>query len=174
MRISAIGKANSGFTLIEILGVILLLGLALTLVQPKIFQVEEKQRVRYAGELLQADLERIQAEAKAGNTVTLRFNANGYCFSLGDNVVSRDYRVNGLIFKAIGPGVSATSAKPSPNGAAAADIGQTTDANPTEAELCFTPDCAGPQATVSWASGHYQGVMTLQADDAVSWRYHGK
>jgi type II secretory pathway pseudopilin PulG len=174
MRISEIGK-NAGYTLLEILGVILLIGLMLALAQPEIFQVEEKHQVRYAGKLLLADLERVQAEVKAGNAVRIKINPNGYGFSLGENVISRDYRVNGLTFKAEGAGVVPSSTvSASANDAGVDGTAETTGGADAETELCFTPDSAGPVATIHWQSKHYQGVLTLKADNAASWDYHAK
>jgi type II secretory pathway pseudopilin PulG len=146
MLITATGKAEAGYTLLEILGVILLIGLILTLAQPQISRVEEKNRMRYVGELLQTDLQRVQAEAKAGNTVKFKFTANGYCFSLDEAVIKRDYRVNGVAFSM----------------------------ENNEPELNFTPEGPAPVATINWTGAHYQGALALTPDGAVSWGYHVK
>lgn len=174
MLISETGKAGSGYTLLEVLGVICLIGLVLALAQPQIFQVEEKHQVRYAGELLQTDLQRVRAEAKAGNAVKLKINANGYCFPLGDTVITRDYRAHGLVFRVgnNGVGVPATLA---PERSQSKDVtGETTATVTGESELSFTPEGSGPLTTISWESKHYQGALKLEADGAVSWRYHVK
>jgi hypothetical protein len=140
--------------MLEILGVLFCIGLVMALAQPEIFQTAEKNRVRYAGELFQADLDRIRAQAKAGTPVRLQVTANGYRFWLGDAAVVRDYREQGLTFQAAG-----------------ADETETPGGTEAGAELEFIPDSGGPSAVIRWGNGRYQGIMTLQGDGASGWRY---
>jgi prepilin-type N-terminal cleavage/methylation domain-containing protein len=156
MRISATGKGDSGYTLLEILAVLLLIGLLFSLAQPGIWRTGEKNRMRYVGELLQSDAQRILAEAQAGNTVQLSFDSHGYRICLGDTVTTRDYRAGGIAFRL----------------ESQATVGE--DRAGDGPELDFVPDRPGPGAAIIWESEHYRGELTLKTNEALSWGYHAK
>jgi type II secretory pathway pseudopilin PulG len=143
-----------GYTLFEIVGVIFLIGLIMSLARPNFFRVEERNRMRYVGELLQTDLQRVQAEAKTGNRVKVNFAAHGYAVELGEFVIKRDYRVNGITFK-----ITTTAETTETNGVGESDLIKNLSELP---------------ATINWESKHYQGALALTPDGVVSWRYHEK
>jgi prepilin-type N-terminal cleavage/methylation domain-containing protein len=169
MRISATGKGDSGYTLLEILAVLLLIGLLFSLAQPGIWRTGEKNRMRYVGELLQSDAQRILAEAQAGNTVQLSFDSHGYRICLGDTVTTRDYRAGGIAFRLESQATPASGLREDRENAAEPE--DTTGDGP---ELDFVPDRPGPAAAIIWESEHYRGELTLKTNEALSWGYHAK
>jgi type II secretory pathway pseudopilin PulG len=152
MPITETGESTSGYTLLEILGVILLFGLIAALVQPEIMLSVERNRVRYIGALLQTDLERAQAEARTDNEVKLVFSPAGYGFTIGDTVITRDYHIDGVQFQV--------------TGSAAADAGAP--------ELFFSNTDVCPTATITWESQHYRGVLSIGPAEAMKWSFQRK
>lgn len=141
-----------GYTLLEVLGVLLLVGLVLTLARPEMFLTAERTRIRYAGELLQVDIKQLYTEAKAGNKAVLSFTASGYDFWIGDTEIKRDYGNDGLTFRL--------------QGESEEEMG---------AELTFVPDESAPAAEVNLESKHYRGVLKLAPDPGqMEWKYHAK
>jgi Tfp pilus assembly protein FimT len=140
-----------GYTLLEIVGVLLLIGLIMNLAQPNFFRVEERNRMRYVGELLQTDLQRVQAETQAGNRVKLHFTGHGYYFTLGEILITRDYRVCGITFS-----------------------GATAAATEDQTEAAGGASDSDRPTTINWESKHYQGALALTPDGAVRWGYHEK
>jgi type II secretory pathway pseudopilin PulG len=148
MPITETGESTSGYTLLEILGVILLFGLIASLVQPEILLSVERNRVRYIGALLQTDLERVQAEARTGNEVRLVISPTGYGFTIGNTAITRDYQIDGMQFRITG---------------SAADAGSP--------ELLFSNADVCPAATITWESQHYRGVFSINPAEALKWSF---
>ncbi|HYH05164.1 MAG TPA: hypothetical protein VEC37_18895 [Bacillota bacterium] len=151
MRISVTGKGNTGYTLLEVLGVILLIGLVLSLVRPEFPRFEERNRLRYVGELIQADLKTAQDQTKTGNVVRVHFNPYGYRFKIGDTLIMRDFKSYGVNF--ILP--SAAEAE-------------------SETELLFATDGSCQPIALDWEGQHFQGTLAIKPDGTVSWNYHAK
>jgi type II secretory pathway pseudopilin PulG len=146
MRITGTGKATSGYTLMEVLGVLLLIGLIYALVQPEMFLSVERNRIRLAGQLVQADLERVRAEARSGVEVKVTFNPAGYSFTIGNTVITRNFKPDGV------------------------QLQIDNDADDTMAtEICFSGNGANPVATFNWKSQHYQGTLAISATGTVQW-----
>lgn len=143
---------EAGYTLLEVLGVLLLIGLVLTLACPEMFLTAERTRIRYAGELLQVDIKQLYTEAKAGNKAVLRFTASGYDFWIGDTEIKRDYGNDGLTFRL-----------PADN------------EEETGAELTFAPVGSVSVSEVNLESKHYRGVLKLAPDPGqMEWKYYAK
>jgi prepilin-type N-terminal cleavage/methylation domain-containing protein len=151
MRISATGKAANGYTLLEVLAVLLLIGLISALVQPEMFLCVERNRVRLVGKLVQADLERVRAEAKSGTEVQVTFNPAGYCFTIGNTVITRDFKPKGMQFHVAG-----------------AVTGSVT------VTVCYSGAGASPATTFDWKSQHYQGTLAISPTGAVQWSEHDR
>lgn len=146
-----IGKRCSGYTLLEILGVIALIGLIYALVQPEFALSEERNRVRYVGLMLQADLQAAGDQAKTGNEIKVAFHASGYRYKIGDALMERDYRRDGLVFTF--------------------RYGNDDAGQP---ELVYKADGSCRPGVIDWGSRHYRGSLELKADGTISWSYHGK
>jgi prepilin-type N-terminal cleavage/methylation domain-containing protein len=147
MRISATGKAAAGYTLLEVLAVLLLIGLICALARPEMFLCVERNRVRLAGKLVQTDLERVRAEAKTGNEVKVTFNPAGYCFTVGSTVITRDFKSQGLQFQV---------------------------ADSANVTVRYSGAGANPATTLDWKSQHYQGTLTISPTGAVQWSEHDR
>jgi type II secretory pathway pseudopilin PulG len=152
MRITETGKAVAGYTLLEVLGVLLLIGLVTALVRPEMLLSVERNRLRHVGELVRADLDRVQAEAKTGTEVIVSFNPSGYDFTIGNTVITRDFQPEGLRFRV------------------------TNDA--ATGGAVFTVHYFGtvvdPAVTLAWESRHYQGTLAIGTTGTVQWSYHPK
>jgi type II secretory pathway pseudopilin PulG len=150
MRITETGKAAAGYTLLEVLGVLLLIGLGVALVRPEMLLSVERNRLRHVGELARADLDRAQAEAKTGAEVMVSFNPSGYGFTIGNIVITRDFQPEGLRFRV-------------PNAADAAALA-----------VRYSGAAVSPAATLAWESRHYQGTLAISTTGAVQWSYQQK
>jgi prepilin-type N-terminal cleavage/methylation domain-containing protein len=151
MRITGTGKATSGYTLLEVLAVLLLIGLISVLVQPEMFLSVERNRLRYVGKLVQADFDRVRAEAKTNSEIKVAFNSTGYSFTIGSTVITRNFKLDGVQFQ----------------------IHNGTD-GATAPEVCFSSNGANPATTLTWKSQHYQGTLAISETGAVQWSDHVK
>ena len=90
-------RNNSGFTLIELIVVITIIGLAITLATPSWDQVSQKRKITNAAEQVAALLVVAQSEAQKRNQpVSLAFNRNGnqnWCIGVSLSANGCDCRV---------------------------------------------------------------------------------
>jgi general secretion pathway protein H len=153
MPTSGTGNAASGFTLLEVLAVLVLIGLVVALVFPDFTRGAEKRRVTLIGSLLQIDVSRVREEALAQRTdATLIFGPDGYSFTIGGSELRRT-------FQEFRVGLPNAAESPAQSGAAAVTF---------NAEgRCF------PQQ-FHWETRYYQGVIALTGDGDVTWQCNAK
>lgn len=207
MPISGIGKikprSQFGYTLFEVLAVLILIAAVGLLVFPGFQGGEEKVYLNQIAGLVQADFQMARDEAICGKTeVVVAFTENGYRFEIGEIEIQRvfdrfDFRWN-LPAEAELPDTSA------PNEAATdveqyeADDGyddygededneygaEGGDALVLEAEeedrravffeLIFKSDGSYPETSLTCATRRYIGKMGLKEDGSVIWNYAKK
>ncbi|HYH01881.1 MAG TPA: prepilin-type N-terminal cleavage/methylation domain-containing protein [Bacillota bacterium] len=153
-------RFSKGFTLLEVLGIIVLLGLAASLAYPNFTSSQEKIKLQYMGKLVRADLQLARENAvseQTGNTV--RFNRNSYDYKIGGRTIERSLVGYGFGF----------------NLDAAEEIttGVETAASPL-GTVAFAPDGSCGETTLNWKSDHFQGSLMVRSDGTVSWQYAGK
>ncbi len=144
MPMWATGK-NHGFTLLEVLAVIVLLGLVSSWVLLDLFQREERTTVNYVQRLLTSDLKLAVAEAKLQQTgLTMIFKENGYQLELPGSVVTHDFSSHGFSFvipiQATAPAEGETSKTP---------------------ELTIKPDGSCQSLTLHWKTAHGSGDFII-------------
>ncbi|HEX3047760.1 MAG TPA: prepilin-type N-terminal cleavage/methylation domain-containing protein, partial [Bacillota bacterium] len=92
MPILETGSRSGGFTLLEMLAVIVLMGMVMMIVYPRFELNEEKTEVLFIGRLVTGDVELLQGEALANREIlTLHFSKDGYDFKIGESTVSRSF-----------------------------------------------------------------------------------
>ncbi|MGD8401280.1 MAG: prepilin-type N-terminal cleavage/methylation domain-containing protein [Bacillota bacterium] len=152
MPTSGTGKAASGFTLLEVLAVLVLIGLVVALVFPDFTRGAEKRRITLIGSLLQIDVGRVREEALAQRTdEMLIFGPDGYSFTIGGSKLRR-------VFKEFRVGL--------PNASESDQAGAAAVTFNAEGR-CF------PQQ-FHWETRYYQGVIALTGEGGVTWRCNAK
>jgi hypothetical protein len=166
--IPAIGRKPAGFTLLEVLGIIVLLGLACTLVYPNITNGAEKIRVHYIGKLLSSDIQKVQETAVSEREPAgLTLDDNGYHYDLGDNRVKRIFPEHGFAFE--------KGAEPIITGMSdAMEDEEMSDTMEDEATLIFRTDGSCNEINLDWQSDHFRGSLQVAVDGTVSWKYESK
>lgn len=170
-------KSESGYTLIEILAVLIILGLIGLLAFPRFFGGEEKAYLNLVGKLVRADLNTVREEAFSGQTeITVAFFENGYSFNIGETEIRRvfdkfQFQWGGLV----------EAGEPVDSVGLMVEINGVTDNESNEreldsgiTELCFNRDKEIPETTINWTSGHFQGNFVLKPDGSASWEYGSK
>lgn len=178
MPILGIGetKVNSepGYTLIEILAVLIILGLIGLLAFPRLFGAEEKAYLNQIGKLVRADLNIAREEAFCGKTeIGVVFLKNGYSFKIGETEIRRVFDKFQFQWE-----VSVETDEPAESIETMAEIDNITE-NEGEFDsgnvvLCFNSDSGSPGATIKWTTGHFQGNIMLKSDGSASWDYAPK
>jgi type II secretory pathway pseudopilin PulG len=167
--ISATGRKPTGFTLLEVLGIIVLLGLACTLVYPNFANGAEKTRVQYIGKLLCADIQKLQETAVSEREPAgLSLDDNGYHYNLGEIRVNRVFPEHGFVFeKGDGEMPDATEDEEEWEDEETWDMED-------EATLTFNTDGSCNEINIDWQSDHFCGSLQVAADGTVSWKYESK
>jgi prepilin-type N-terminal cleavage/methylation domain-containing protein len=163
----AIGKNTAGFTLLEILAVILLVGLICTISYPNFVRSLEKTELHFVGELLQTDLQQIREEAMAHRTeqkVTLTGSA--YYFEIGGLKIERSLGKYGFTF--VTPAPAATE-KTDEEVTEAEPIGKKTKKGVNSMELIFAADGSCEMVIVNWTSQRFRGTLVVNADGTSRW-----
>lgn len=167
-------KSELGYTLIEILAVLIILGLIGLLAFPRFFGAEEKAYLNLVGELVRTDLKAAREETISGQTeITVAFFENGYSFNIGETEIRRVF--DKFQFQWEG---SAETGQSVESVATMAEIDGVTD-NEREpdsgiTELCFNRDQDLPETTINWTTGHFQGNIMIKPDGSASWDYASK
>ncbi len=79
-----------GYTLIEILAVLTLIGILMAVVYPQLTNSPERNKIVYIGKLLKADLDLVREEAFSGKEeLVVEFNTRGYHFRIGESQIVR-------------------------------------------------------------------------------------
>jgi prepilin-type N-terminal cleavage/methylation domain-containing protein len=163
--ILAIGKATAGFTLLEILAVILLIGLICAVSYPNFIQSQEKVELRYVGELLRADLQQIREEAMTHRTKQkVTFKGSAYHFQIGDLEIDRQLGRYGE-FSFVTP-VASEDEQPGDGTSLEGEA----KAESIPIELVFAADGSCDGVTVEWKSKHFGGSLVVNADGTSRWR----
>lgn len=174
------GKADfeSGYTLIEILAVLIMLSIVGLLAFPRYDRGEEKAYLKQIGNLIQADIRMVREEAVCGKTeIIMFFRNNGYSFDIGDTEIERvfdkhqfrwDFSLNelekGEEFEEIDTyGFSDENSEADEENQ---DFGSS--------EWVFTSDGFYPETTLEWTSQSFIGTMACKADGSVNWEYSAK
>lgn len=178
MPILGIGKTELnhelGYTLIEILAVLIILGLIGVLAFPRFFGAEEKAYLNQVGKLVRADLNTAREEAFCGQTeIAVAFFENGYFFNIGETEIRRVFDKFQFQWEvSVEPGGTAESDATMTEIDGLTENERELDSGITE--LCFNLDRDFPETTIKWTTGHFQGNIMLKSDGSASWDYASK
>lgn len=186
------GSLEAGFTLLELLAVITLIGWITILASPRFLQSLERNELMDVSRLLAADLEAVQVAAvTGGGGIAVNFNPEGYSFNLGERNFSRSFTRFQFRFELEEPEPEtepSSSAPPkasvmlspdaetSPNAGTSPGTGTSSDAEtggPTAGissntvEFAADGSCGG--LTLNWQTVHFKGKMMIGRDGVMQW-----
>ena len=166
--------SESGYTLIEILAVLIMLSIIGLLVFPRYDRREEKAYLRQIGNLIQADIRTVREEAVCGKTdIFIYFAAGSYRFDIGDTEIERvfdkyqfqwDFSLNELEKGEEFEEMAIYS--PFEEGEEVPDF--------AGSQWCFTSDGLYPEIILEWTSRNFIGTMACKADGSFEWVYTAK
>lgn len=165
MPISATGKAEVGFTLLEVLAVLTLIGLVAVLAYPQFNNSEEKTKIQLIGELIQCDLQLLKETSfRDGIPQELSWKLNGYRFQIGEQMIIRNF--NGWSIHQENTEVG----NGQPEAANLAD-GSEPDAKDNSSKLQFdTSGHCSPQR-LWWETPHFRGIIDIKENGSMGWSY---
>lgn len=147
-------RGSKGFTLLEVLGIIVLLGLATMLVFPNFTTSQEKIKLQYIGKLIKTDLQQVHEEVISEKTEqTVAFNGAGYSYQIGSRTITRS--LDGFDF-AFDPDAMGW---------------EELECITQDAQVKFLSDGSCEEITIKWTSKNFQGSLAVKPDGTVSWNY---
>jgi prepilin-type N-terminal cleavage/methylation domain-containing protein len=153
MPTSGTGNPESGFTLLEVLAVLVLIGLVIALVFPDFERGAEKKRVVLIGELLQNDLSRVREEALTERTnADLNFGPDGYSFTIDGCELRRTFAEFHVGLLNVAESLDQTGV----------------------AKITFNAEGRCFPQQFHWETRYYQGVIALTGEGGVTWRCGAK
>jgi type II secretory pathway pseudopilin PulG len=160
---SGIGKCHpAGYTLLEVLAVLILIGFTILLVVPNIFLKDEELEIRSVRNLLNTDLKQMKLEAELNrDQAKIEFNKAGYRLTLGEKQVERTFPRYQLVF-ALPEAPQDQSGQP-----AEQDVVKMP-------EVQFLTDGSCTALAVNWQTIHYKGTLTVTSDGTMQWNYQKK
>jgi prepilin-type N-terminal cleavage/methylation domain-containing protein len=196
MPILKTGNRSAGYTLLEIVAVITLIGLILTLVYPRLDLSAERLEAGYIGRLIQADFKRLKAESiiDPSSDFAVTFKPNGYSLFIGEHHITRSFKYH-FTFElpeeplqseeGEGKGGSLSSAvnqnAPQPvkpetshdtDGTAPEPVADTTE---TSCEVHIVRgEIHGEELQLLWQTSHFKGSFLCKKDGSVEWKYEKK
>ncbi|MCL6589764.1 MAG: prepilin-type N-terminal cleavage/methylation domain-containing protein [Firmicutes bacterium] len=177
MPILETGKRSGGFTLIEMLGVITLLGLVMMIVYPRFELNEEKTEALFIGRLITADVELVQGEALAGREIlTLHFSKDGYDYKIGESTVTRSFHRFDFKF-AIPEEKTEKTEEDSGTEAAEDETGEgeePLDKKTNIPEIEFSGDGGCSSLSMPWEMKHFKGTLEVTESGEVKWTFAKK
>jgi len=173
---------QAGFTLIEMLAVITLIGLITALVWPVFILSSEKAQIQYLERLIKVDLAQVQNEAIVACTaLTVNFRPDGYCFILGSKVLERHFTANQFLFdlpeqteipKTKLEATSEATASPEATNSPQTDEAEMVKPKEVSSNLFFNKEGnLFEEYQLNWQTTHFQGVLKVQSDGKVKWEY---
>lgn len=186
---SGIGK-ESGFTLIEVLAIIILIGFMAFLIFPSFSLGQEGTEIRFIGQLITSDIKQVKEEALFGKTEsTIQFANDGYSFQIGETYINRNFQKYQFAFdmpveeeEASEETGSENDAPTDGNGSptvtttpVAEDFGESDSViEESESAVTFAEDGSVSALDLKWETTHYKGTLTVKEDGTVEWRYERK
>ena len=91
---SETGNKATGFTLLEIVAVITLIGLIMLLAYPSINFGVERVEIGYIGRLIKTDFNQIKDESLSdpASEIVVTFAQDGYFFQIGEHTITRSFK----------------------------------------------------------------------------------
>lgn len=197
MRTLVIGKnkivkESFGYTLLEVLAVITLIGLVTMIIYPQFTISPEKSEIIYIGKLLKSDIDLVREESFSNKSeISILFLGNGYGFMIDETEISRRFLKYQFTFDLPPPvetepetGEGDFEDEPSPN--SEADSGEQNpdlennppgDGEDIELEpnqLMFTSKGKCNMYELSWQTINFYGKLKVNPDGNMEWTYERK
>lgn len=162
---------ESGYTLIEILAVLVILSVIGLLAFPRYERGEEKAYLKQIGNLIRADLRTANEEAVGEKSeILVEFFSNGYRFDIGDKEIRRVF--DKFQFRWDVPAEELEEAGGEVVIEALGLPGEEEKAeavNYSSIALSFSSDGVYPDLIVDWSSQNYSGNLIIKSDGSVAW-----
>lgn len=162
---------QSGYTLIEVLAVLIILGLIGLLAFPRFNGGEEKAYLNQISKLVQADLTTAREEAVCGKSeIGVAFFENGYLFEIGEIEIRRvfdKFQFHWDIPMEVTETTETTEIIESYDEVEA-------DVESENLELRFKAESDIVETTIRWVTEHYEGNILIKPDGSVTWEYASK
>ena len=164
MLILETGKLDKGFTLLEILAVLTLIGLIVAFAYPRVFLADEKVALKLSADLLTSDLRQLKEAAAFNQTETkLYFTEHSYHFKVGEVELERKFNETRINFAIPKTETSDVPAETEPDAA-----------RPQALELIFKPDGSCNGLSLSWETKHFKGSLAVDQEGTSKWSYAPK
>lgn len=167
------GRVIKGYTLLEILAVITLIGLMAAIAFPSFTLREERTQVKYIGNLVESDFRSACEEAMCTQSeVTVIFSKQGYQFRLGGKTFVRDFKTYKFSFK-LRELEEEDSDSLTPD---LAESGVLPNSEPKVAipTLQIFNDGSVSGLTLHWETSHFSGTLAVDQDGVLKWDYTQK
>lgn len=188
MRISVTGdnarraRISSGYTLLEIMAVITLIGLITLIVYPQFTISPEKSEIIYIGKLLKSDIDLVKEESFINKKeLSVLFQSNGYGFTIEEAEISRSFRKYQFTFDL--PDLEETDPE-TEDGNSSGDNPSNPESGETKAgaeenelepnQLMFTSKGKCNLYELSWQTVHFTGKLKVNPDGILEWTYARK
>jgi type II secretion system protein H len=164
MLILETGKFDKGFTLLEILAVLTLIGLIVAFAYPRVFLADEKVALKLSGDLLASDLRQMKEAAAFNQTETkIYFTEHSYHFKVGEVELEREFSEAQIDFA-----FPKTENGDAPSGT------EPVEERPQALELIFKPDGSCNGLSLSWETKHFKGSLAVDQEGTSKWSYAPK
>lgn len=183
-------RASSGYTLLEIMAVITLIGLVTLIIYPQFTISPEKNEIVYIGKLLKTDLNLVKEESfSSKKEMSLFFVPDGYSYNIDETEISRSFLQYEFVFDVPVPEKTepeTTGGNPvvelTPNPVVGKDE---LNADNTDLEgkpkdeveelepnqLKFTSNGKCNSYELSWKTVHFTGKLKVDQDGVLDWSY---
>jgi prepilin-type N-terminal cleavage/methylation domain-containing protein len=177
------GKSPAGFTLLEVVAVITLVGLIMALTYPRINHAVEQVEVGYIGRLVKTDLNQIRDESASdpSSEMVVTFTKDGYSFAIGDHRIIRSFKYQ-FTFEL--PEAEQKENVPTPTGAADAtsrqpesletSADQNENAAGTSYDIHVVNGVCSDALQLQWKTNYFQGSLLWEKAGAIVWTYQKK
>ena len=158
-----------GYTLIEILAVLVILSIIGLLAFPRYERREERAYLKQIGNLVRADIRRVSEEAVCEKTeILMEFSGNGYRFDIGDTEINRVFDKFqfhwGAPFEE--PEETEADALMKTFGLYGEEEAEIIYSN---IEIYFNSEGIYPDMIAEWASQNFTGSLVMKSDGSLDW-----
>lgn len=173
------GKRTAGYTLLEVVAVLTLIGLIIGLTYPRINFALEQVEIGYMGRLIKFDLSLVEDESLSdpSSEMVVTFTKDGYSFTIGEHRISRSFKYQ-FVFELPEPKHQGELQEPE---AARPQIdneesstGQAENVTVSYDLKIIKGELSGEESQLHWQTSHFQGSLLYQKDGTVGWKYGKK
>jgi prepilin-type N-terminal cleavage/methylation domain-containing protein len=180
--------ASPGYTLLEVMAVITLIGIMTLIVYPQFTISPEKSEIIYIGKLLKADLNLVKEEVfSSKKEILIDFKNNGYDYPIDETQISRSFLKYNFTFDV--PEPEETDKEETADDTAGEsfqimavptedqndqpqeEAGDKEEAEMKPNQIKFTSNGKCNRFELSWQTNHFTGKMKIDQDGVLDWSY---